>query len=231
MDLSQWYDINNKIKINYTKKKFYKKYLHRLDYHVPCAHFLRMVSTTDQLYLRVYGHYNRYQQLPVDSVIKRLDVFLNLLNKETIKKIRIERSNLAIFDDDLDNLYRLATNELKDFQQDIKTLVTVKNNEELEILNQNYIIARMPTDYLYRVNLRSGLYHNLEERHGFAKYLAAVGTEIKITKNLLSTLLSTNKYLQGGYFYVRDPDIISMILLIMPRIVLSVDPLVVKPNQ
>ncbi len=231
MDLSQWRKLNEHFKISYTKKKFYKKYLYRLNYLVPGAYVLRIARNPEQIYQFLIRS-SKYQHTGLESsLVKKLSTFGNLISSNQISRMRVEGSNLAIFAESLQELYDIAVGPLHEYANSITELVTVKNAEELDLLNDNYVIAREPTDYLYRVVLRQGFRHDISARHNLAKYLQGVGQEVKITKKLLSSLSSSNKYLQGGYFYVRDPDIITMIMLITPYIVLSVEPLVVKPNQ
>lgn len=229
MDLSQWYNLAPNLQVNYTKKKFYKKYLYRLNYFLPSAYLLRVFGDITDLDNRMEKYYSKSELTNYHKI--KLRTFASVIYSGQVKRIRIERGNFAIFGETLEELYELANGPLGNYTKDIVELCTVRNQEELDALNNNFIIMREPTDYTHRVTLRQGYTGNLSDRQSLGRYLEGIGSEIKITKNLLSNLVGTNKYLQGGYFYVRDTNIVNMVMLIMPRIVLSVDPLVVKPNQ
>lgn len=220
MDTSQWYSINPNIKIIRTKKKFYNRYNHKLVYRVTGASSIPNNKSIENFNFRI----GRYHNGVVSASIA--DVYNLYYERDKNLKFRIEGNALGIFCEDIDYLYQTASTKLKNHAPQI--LSTVLDQIQQDLLEQGLIIVKTPTDYIWRINLRSGFCKNLNDRHGLAKYLVNLGDEVKITKNLLAELASTTKYWSGGYFHVRDPKLADMIRLIVPNLVKSVDQLVVQ---
>lgn len=220
MDISQWYNVNEHINIVATKKKFYNRYLHKLVYQVYGATSIPYNKDVQDFFFKL----SRFHD---DVAHASIYEFYNVFHeKDQNLKFRIEGSTLAIFCEDINYLYSLASTRFKNAKP--HTLSTILDQKQEILLEQGLIIVKTPTDHIWRVNLRSGLCKNLHERHGLAEYLVNLGQEVKITKKMLYDLKSTAKYFGGGYFHVKDPRLVDMIRLIVPNLVKSVNQLVVQ---
>jgi len=243
MDTSPWYNLNPKIKITRTNRKFYQRYLHKIVYRIPGISVLRFCNdqnSSDSL----KTHIARQLHLPSDiflvtvgdsdfrkKVEQRYDSLVNFIEIYTSNNLdlrfRLEGHNITIFAASLEQIYDLAIGPLLAHRSNLIEVCTVQSQREQQILEQDCILVTMPTQHPYRVILRGGIYQNHQERQALANYLKNLGDQVKITKNILANINSSSKYINAGYFHVRDPDVVGLISLIMPTIVRSVRQLVV----
>lgn len=233
MDLSLWRNFEF-CKIYETKQLYYKKYYHKIVYNVKGAHLFRLITNgnapheqLDKVISRLHESYSIK-----DINHQQLHDFLNFYvkRKSLDVKVRIERSTMAIFHNDLTFLYNVANEDLKKYSTKLIEMTTYFNELTKSILDKKGIIVKKQTDYLYRVNIRNDFFYKKfnNERRALAHYLNNIGDEVKMTRDLLEALEGNNKYFTGSYFHVKDPNIVSMIMLITPNLVKSVQQLVVK---
>ena len=229
-DLSQWYKINKDIKIVPTKKKYYNDFVHKLVYRNIYRAGLVVSSRTEQeLVNRLQATSASYSQHTVLTLSKLLKPLFDLYQtRGEHLRIRIESSSVSLFSKDLDCLYKISQEYLDIYNDRAHLLTTVLDEQQQEHLDNNLIIVKEQTDYRYRVSIRDGFYSSFQDRQSLATYLESLGDEIKCTKRFINSIRSSNKYIQIGYFYVRDPRVIDMIRLIIPNLVRRVDQLVVS---
>lgn len=223
-DTSQWYDLNSAIKIVETNKKFYKFYMHKLVYTIPGSYAVangNSIEDVKKIIMRTY---------PSDIVAYKLSSILAfhqfyIERRSYDVRCRIERNTVSIFAKDSQTLYQLATNQLSSYIPEILSTVTCEKTRDS--LDKGFQIMKQETEYKFKVNIRDGFYKIVDDRRHLANYLQGLGDEVKITKNILSALGSSNKYMSSGYFYVKDLRVVDLIKLIAPTVIRSVQPIVV----
>lgn len=227
MDTSLWANRFKKLKIVDTRKKFYNEYLHKLTYHNIRGAWLLCNTKSFSQFARKYSSYQmgKYSTSLTDENFEVLKIFFELYQCSALR-LRVERNTISIFSNDLELLYKVASETLK-FIEPIQ-LSTVISESQRNLLEQGFIILKDQTDYNWRVNIRSGIYKNYQERNSLVTYFNNIGDQVKISKNLLLQFTGTNKYVSAGYFYVKDIDIVNIIRLIMPTLVRSIDRVVVQ---
>lgn len=207
-----------------TTKLFYGKYAYKAVYLITGANCLtKKITAIDNKFTYVNKY---YQKVPLnDEDIKILTILYNTyLNGKY--KFRIESNTVSIFSESEQELYNLVTDELNSIRNHLRK-ISLPNPESLTSLDVDTILVKGSTDYSYRLDLREGMFKNFTERNTLANYLRQCGEDVKCTEKFFNDLRSTNKYLKLGYFYVRDPNLVSMIYLIMPKLVRRVYRLVV----
>lgn len=235
-DLSQWHKINSSLKIFPTQKKYYDRFVHKLVYRsVYRAGVVTSIRHEDEIMPRLLaltgrdsfaGKGDPYQVSAASE--KLISLFRVYQTRGENLRIRIESSSVSLFANDLEYLHKIATNDLSCYQNHLEFLTTVLDDQQQQYLDNNLIIVKEATDYTHRVSVRDGFYPNSQERQALADYLETLGSEVRCTKRFINSIRSSNKYIQIGYFYVRDPRIIDMIRLIIPNLVRRVDQVVVS---
>jgi len=208
MDLLPWGNVNDLIKILRTTKKFYGQYAYKLVYQ-PVRHCFLFSSSksVEDLISRC----RRHQPEGTETI----DFFLAYQDTRSDFKWRCEGSQVSIFAKTEEALYDLAVSRLKKHSNRLVSVTRIRDQKDYEILESGRIIMMTPSDYKYKVILRSGFKNNSDFKN-LGNYLKSIRSEIKITDNLLSMLLHKNKYYHSHYFYVNDEKIISVLSMIAP---------------
>ena len=232
MDLSLWTNLNNKIIIENSNRLYYKQYLYKLSYKVYNVAILaiRDVINEEKLEFYLTIKYKRLGQLyQKNHIFETLNDFR--LASEEIKSCgrrRIESSTICFFSNDIDLLYRLASQNLLEHKEKICSLTVANNEIEKKFIEDGYLIMRENLGFKYRVNIRSGFQKSAESLPNLGRYLEQIPGEVRITKKLLSGLKSGTKYFHGGYFYINDERIIDIIRLMDPTLIRSLQKIVVQ---
>lgn len=228
MDISKWTELNPAINVVRTNSKFYNRYPYKISYYIFGAFVLSYAKNTTEIHRVISRKLYTSQTvnsaeflISVNDHVRILDTIrVNLETYPVTFRKRTENNALSLFYDDLDQLYDFAAGPMQAHKSDLVLLSTVNQNE-LELLNQGLIILRKPIPYNYRVNLRSGYYRDPTNIIALANYIRQIPDEIKIGQQLLHGMIQGNKYLNGGYFYIRDKRILDIITLIHPTLIRS----------
>lgn len=223
MDSSQWIDLNPNIKIIPSNRKFYNQYPYKITFYVIKAYALRMANDAD--HLEQISKLSRHKPSWLDSAILN-DFFRMYQSRQQDFRFRCEGDSISIFSENEYNLYDLVISDLSGHTSRLESITRIMNDKDREVIESDKIIMRTPTEFRYKVMLRSG-FKNINDRRNLAKYLLSIQSEIKISDLLLHGMLSQYKYLTSCYFYVNDPKIVSMIALVAPNIVKRVQEVVV----
>lgn len=219
MDTSRWHEVNATIKIVETRNKFYSKFRHKITYdRIP---FLNAIYGSKTFYDVECKLRLRREPTP-KNIAELVDVYNVWSQRDSNMRIRIEGYRMSLFSNDEDLLYNIATEKLAQLKYKLILLSTVTNQQQSQALDTDCIILKNHINYTHKVLLKDGYYRDLQARHHLAQYLSNLGDEIKITKSFLYNLASNNKYLNSGYFYTNDINIVDMIRLIMPNVVRSI---------
>jgi hypothetical protein len=224
MDLSQWRKTFPNLTISETRSRYYGKFFHKLVYRVPGSNFFCSVNEISALEKRLQ---RSYEKIPADRLEMAKTFCEFYLNRNSEYRIRIENNVMCIFHNDLDYLYDLATVRFKKYQTSLQYLTTVFDDAGHKALEAGKFIMKIDNGYSHKVNVRSGFYRNQKENLALVGYLQNLGHEVKVSENLFKDLI-TYKYIQSRYFYVKDPAIVSMLMLIQPRFIKSIQEIVVK---
>lgn len=225
MDLSQWHSKNPGVKIVPTKRKFYNQYLHKIVYRFVGANIIPGTVLNQDLTKKIANRNRSGTTIDYQTVQDFFDLYTNR-NKNY--RIRIEGNTLAIFGSTLELLFEI-TEKYPQHQKLLKELYTVLDDSWLPLLEQNYCILQRHINYSHRINFKAGWMRNYDDRRSLANYLQQLGNEIHCSSNLITSLKYGTKYFQGGYFYSKDPNIASMIALIVPTLVKSIQQVIIKP--
>lgn len=217
MDISNWTNYNPDIKVLYTNRLFYSKYLYKLSYRFDKARYLRYEKVD------ILSRFYRSGSLTISEYERILDFKNNLEKRKPNIAYRVEGNVLNIFSKSLQDLHDLAYRDLFKFQQFIVSISLPKSADiETEILSGKFI-STLGSLYKYRVKTRSKFYKNIESKFQVGNYLAAIKSEIRIGKSFLDNFKNTNKYVNQGYFYCNDSGIVDLIRLIDYSLIIRVE--------
>lgn len=226
MDLSQWYKFKPDLIVVATNRKFYNKFVHKVNYEQIYGAFSipRSQSWNDaRQKLKQSRRYNF-----TDSYLEKLaEVFAVYKNRGDTYRMRFEGATVGIFCNDLNILLDISSRQMPNYKDNISFVSTITDSAQQQALDQNKIILKRFTECTHRVTLRDGYYADYTERHALAQYLKNLNDQVKISKKYLKEIEQGYKYLRSGYFYVQDPRVVDMIRLIMPNIVRSIQEVVV----
>lgn len=225
MDILRWYKLNPKVVIKPTSNKFYNLYNYKLVYKVDGARAIPGSKTLDQLNLRMsyLGGISRHNKGVVDREL--IGILFDIYRDAQIR-FRVEGNSVSMFCSDIDLLYHTASHRLAAYTNNLTQCSLVLSDAAQKALDGGQIIVNKPPEFRYKVLLRQGFYRNLSERQAAANYIEQLGSDIKISKLLLNNLKSSTKYLSAGYFYTNDRRLGDIIMMICPRLILSIRELV-----
>jgi hypothetical protein len=171
------------------------------------------------------GNWRYITRTPDHEDIKVLDYLLSnhILTSGTFK-FRIEEPILSVYAHEEDDLYALASSLYKTVKNNkhIKRIYRPKSLEHLELLNQGYTVKQNKKGYRYKILLREGRY-NYATKQQLYNYLKNVQDQVLLPKHLEEALEKPYDSFWGSYFYSNDLGILTMISLINPNFVRSVE--------
>lgn len=218
-----WTNLNPNIKLFPTTKKFYNRYTNKVTYHISGIYIIPLAKKTDDIdYYIVRRSSSKGFDIP--TLKKFLELYLTRTDKI---KFRCEGNSLSLFADNESELYDLANGPLYEYRTKLKSITSIQNETDRQIVESGSIIMRKSTNFKYKVTIRNSNKHS-QDRVNLANYINNVRSEIKISDFLLRTMLGKYKYLHSCYFYVNDPKIIDMIALISPNLVKRIQEVVIR---
>lgn len=232
-----WLSLNNKLKISYTKKKFFNEFLYRITYRVPGASLLAWKYHPEKnIYDRIIAYNSRRSTTPIHSWYGAARPFAdsNQLNdfnrvymtKSSTLKFRIEQDTLSMYSNSDAQLYQIAAFELMEWTDNLTSVSLVESDSARDLLNKGYAIVSSDT-YPVRVRLKEGT-SNVADRKSLKNYLISLGTDVKVTKLMLDRLDYPHKYFHGGYLYVNDIRLVDVLRIISPTLIGSVTQLAIN---
>jgi hypothetical protein len=240
MDTSDWIDINPKISILYTKKKFFNKYFFRANYFVPGARLMTYYRSddTDALSRRV-DQYNSHahtrktwygRMVANNEQIKDFSRLFHTKKGDKSSddiKFRIEGCNFSIYTDTEENIFNIASKDLSSWKSTLRSISLIENSHSRALLDQGGTIVSKPQSHPYKVSLKETFNYSFE-RSCLMNYLQNLEDNVKVTEYILGRLSLENKYFPGGFVYVKDHRLIDMMRLVAPNLVGSVQILVTQ---
>lgn len=218
-----WDNLNPHIKKIPATKKFYNRFTNKLTYYVLGIYILPICKTPDSIDLHVFKR-SSAKGLDIVALKKFSELYLV---REDKYKYRCEGDSVSIFADKEEDLYDLASGPLLDFTTNLRSITSIQNEQDREIIQSGSIIMRKNIGFQFKVTIRDGFKYAQDRLH-LAQYLSSIRSEIKISDFLLRTMLGKYKYIHSCYFYVNDPKIVDMIALVAPTLVKRIQKVVVR---
>lgn len=235
-----WNNLNSKVLIKNTTKKFYNKYLNKIVVYCPGGRIINekrnAQSITDALdarrerlnYLRkVYNHQYIQSYHLEDAVVAQIEELSKI--KQSGIKIRVEEPYVSLYHDDATVLYKLANS------MDPSRLTEVhvpENSSAVEILNRGEIVSKSATEFSYKIVLKEQWNLGKDVKQSLLDYLYNLGDDdVCLTKSLVKHLGDASRqWFPSCYFYAKDERVATFISLIAPGIVGGIFKLS-KPDQ
>lgn len=238
MDTLFWIRYNPKIKISPTVKKFFNKYLYKIELYAPGGRV-------------IYNEYpiadaleNRRQQQRVINVgywgyknkdISNADVTLlsslrEIRNTVDTVKIRVEEPNVQIYAETNQELQNIVK-KYKDIKpESVVEVFGPESTSAEQALNNNAILRKKEFEYRYKIILKDGTYGQ-DVKLNVHNYLKNLGADIKLPKASARMLTNGHGFMWGVYFYVNDINLISFIQLISPGMISNYHELITMTDK
>lgn len=235
MDSLDWTKLKKTVRVFDTRKRYFKKYFSNIKYYVPGGRIIMSNDSNFDIEMALesrkqfsrntnYGGSWRMRSDDwKDANVKQLTEFRDLYQSKKMF-FRIEEPNITIYSVDEKELYDLATGVLQDWRHRIVSVTRPANQEHIDLLNQNAVLMKTDIGYRYKIVLRDG---KVDNRDALRDYLDGLEENVKISRGVRRNLERNHNWLWGIWFYVNDPDLITMLNLIEPGIVANIHETVV----
>lgn len=234
MDISFWKNLSSEIQIEFTSKKFFKQYLHKLEIYAPGCKSIRdddIGLSIDQrkMFARSYQVGSWFDQRLLRHLqaadIGFLYALKDIIHEYPEVKIRTEEPKLTFYCDSDTMMQSVAKSISPDYRHYITSVTGPENSIAETLLAGNKILVKRKPEYQYRVWFREKQF-SFESRQQVYRYLNNLGDLIKITDTTISHLNKPGDWIWGSYFYTNDPGIVEFIRLINPDMIREVSELV-----
>jgi len=236
MDILSWTKLNPRISVEPVTKRFFNQYCYKLDLEIHGSAFLRYpdIPIEEQIEHRsrvnrkinFAGTWRNYRTKTPDSEdIKALEYLMtNYINSPGVFKFRIEEPTLSVYAEDENDLYDFAYKLYKSIKNNrqIKRIHRPRSLDHFELLSQGYTVKQNKKGYKYKILLREGRYSYVVKQQ-LLNYLRNLNDDVLLPKHLEEALEKPYDSFWGSYFYSKDTSILTMIALINPHFVRSVE--------
>lgn len=233
-----WNKINPDIKCTDTTKKFFNKYLYKIDVYAPACRIVIEKNTNkscqERLLTRIEDaneRFNRLQpwarnnglnlpglrQVIDDGSAEQLEYYKTVLDthKDTVK-FRVEEPTLSVYCNDEQLLYDIASN---DPCGRVRKIFRPGNIKAQTLLEEGLIILKKPTPYSYMIYLREGFVKDTALMIRAFEYLESLGDDVKLTASCTKNLTKRYLYVSSSYFYTKNLDCLTFLNLMAPDLV------------
>lgn len=244
MDSSYWSKLSPEIVYQPTRKQFYNRFCYKLVIEAHCARVVQEKGTVaDEMARRRkmresirYNYGGSWMSKFVDNIDGadelQLETLRSIRNGYGDKiKMRIEEPWVQIYSEDLDTLKAIASRFPPYLQQKFLTIFFPESEQQKELLESGKILVKSTSKigYKYKVFLRDGQY-TAETKKSVHDYLAALGSDVKVSAGTRSMLLSGHGFMWGCFLYTNDPAVLTMVSIICPTMVGKIHELVDAEN-
>ena len=236
MDTSYWTALNPDIQQLETRKLMHGKYCYRLAvFAVGCA-ILRQTNDIDRAIefrnsSRSYNWAGSWRRSPITTgdadklrhlrgVMTYADTAL-CLNDFPNVKIRVEEPHIQFYSTSPKELEQVARLLVYGDNSHFTSIMMPKDSDALDNLLNGYTLRKRNSEWPYRILFRDGRY-SPETKATLRAYLSNLESEIKVPPNLW-TQLDKPGWIWGGYVYVRDSGLATMLNMIDGRLVSKVE--------
>ena len=241
MDTSFWIQLNPKITVEHTTKKYFGRFLYKIVVYCPAGRLIDskgdMPSALEHRrsiskHINHSGWWGVRQNRDLDNAnIELLDCFRNLRRNSSGLKLRVEEPRIQIYSANEEDLINLIETQLQPFANYVEAISGPANEACADILNSGAIIRKTDIGYTHKVILRDGRYSS-DTKENLLSYLTSIGPEnINVPTSLINMLTKHSSFIWNAYFYTNDPSVITFINLMHPGLVLNIHELIVMPHK
>ncbi len=236
MDTSYWTASSPEIEILETRKLMHGKFLYRLAITAVGCSILRTCRDLDEEISfhnssRAYnwaGSWKRRPISPTDATLLRFlsdrliyqDVGFKLDGFPDVK-IRIEEPYMQFYSTSMSQLQQVGQMLEYDSNSHFYSVMIPRDRESEKLLLEGYTLRKRPSDWPFRILFRDGRYSD-STKQSLETYLKNLGDDIKVPPNLWAQLNKTG-WIWGGYIFVKDANIATILHMIDGRLVTKVE--------
>jgi hypothetical protein len=142
-------------------------------------------------------------------------------------KMRIEEPCVQFYALEEEPLKQLASALIHEHNGHLINVMRPANADDANMLSNGYILRTRPSEWQYRVTLRDGKYSE-QTKNTIKSYLMNLDQEVKVPQNLWLQL-DNSGWIWGGYIYVKDAGLATILKLIDSRLVSKVEEFKMQP--
>lgn len=237
MDISYWTGLNPNILKQETVKLMHGHYLYRLAIQVVGCSILRNnQDIEDAIHWRNNKHrdYNwggSWRKKPIGNddsnllkIIKDQLVYNETsprVNGHDLLKVRIEEPYIQFYSAQEQVLKDLASRLLYNNNLHFHSIMSPESVEKEKLILEGFTLRKNKVKWPYRILMRDGKY-SLESKNQIASYLKNLGSDIKVPQGLWEQLEKGN-WIWGGYIYVHDKNIATVLGMMDPRLIAKIE--------
>jgi hypothetical protein len=180
----------------------------------------------------IFGGSWRYNRVhdPNEQDIEILNKISHARGKHPDLKLRVEEPSLQIYSVDEDSLYKFAAEITHGNNQHLVSIGKPLTPEHLALLEKGFTISSKLTDYPIKVHIREGRY-GLQTKQQILNYLQNVPEEVHLPDHFVSSFSKEFESVWNCYFYAKDRSILTMVALICPSLVRTVEEYHLSPDD
>jgi hypothetical protein len=176
---------------------------------------------------RAVGSWRSHKEMLSMYDLEQLEKFRFIRNNYKDIKFRVEEPNITLYAEDEQELYNIVSKDLSSWVDRIVMVTRPANEQAREFLENDNILIKVDRGYNYKVVLKEG---NISNKVALYNYLYSLGDNIKVSKTVWASLASTRPWVWGAWFYVNDPDLVTMLNIIEPGVVANIHKLELIPE-
>lgn len=239
----QWTTDFPNIKFGTTTKQYFNQYCFKLVLFSPGGRSIYNKSVSIEKSLEIRQHisksYNYGGSWRAGGASRYLNLadadLLNYIkNKKTelknIIKIRVEEPFVTIYADSEDLLYRFAQGMPAKSVEKAELVAGPDSQSAMELLKTGAILLTKPNFYQFKITLRDGRY-SMETKTNLYSYLKQLGEEVSLPDGPRSHLVRNSQWMYNVYFYCNDEKLVTVLNLIEPNIVRTINSLVFTNDE
>lgn len=226
MDMSLWTKLNPIVKRVKVKKLFFNRYLYKIKFYCPGARAIysnNFEELRNLIYSRLsnethwYALYENYQ-LSQNVRLNQLQFFQNLKDFKNFT-IRVEEPFISIYSNHKEELYQISKICYPDRLNEVHL---PESNIAQSILLEGEIISSSKNKFEYKIILKPYAFKNVADKEFLKNTLDNISESIRLTKNIVNFITSTNMWYNGGYMYAIDSSTAIFLKLAFPNLISSI---------
>jgi len=237
MDISYWTGLNPNILQQETVKLMHGHYLYRLAIQVVGCSILRNNQDIEDAITwrnnkqRDYNWAGSWRKKPIGNddsnllrIIKEQLIYHESspkVNGHELLKIRIEEPYIQFYSSQEQVLKDLASRLLYGNNFHFYSIMSPDSAEKEKLILDGFTLRKNKVKWAYRILMRDGKY-SLENKGQIAAYLKNLGDDIKVPAGLWDQL-EKGSWIWGGYIYVHDKNIATVLGMMDPRLIAKIE--------
>lgn len=143
------------------------------------------------------------------------------VNGHDLLKVRIEEPYIQFYSAQEQVLKDLASRLLYSNNLHFHSIMSPASAEKEKLILDGFTLRKNKVKWPYRILMRDGKY-SLENKSQIASYLKNLGSDIKVPQGLWGQLEKGN-WIWGGYIYVHDKNIATVLGMMDPRLIAKIE--------